>query len=93
MNERENAPDNSSLEAVFSTPNEMEAKLIVNGLSELGIEARLVGQHAAGFRAEAPQDVRVMVLSKDRTRAREFVQEFGESNEIDWDKIDVGEPE
>ena len=94
MNEPSKPPRTEhQLEVIYSTPNEMEAKLIVNALADAGIEATMQGQHSAGFRAENPQEIKVVVRSEDVEQARNEVARSGIEKPIDWDSVDVGEPE
>jgi hypothetical protein len=77
-----------------SAPLEMQAGIIVGALQENGIKATMSGQTTAGFRAEAPGWVQVLVAEDDLPRARAVLEELRrESKDIDWSQIDVGEPE
>jgi hypothetical protein len=77
-----------------STPREMEAGMIVAALEQEGIRAAMTGAATAGFRAEAPGWVQVLVAEDDLPRARAVLEELRrESKDIDWSQIDVGEPE
>lgn len=55
--------------------NELQANFIVTRLEEAGVPAWVTGQHTAGFRAEAPGRVRVLVRAVDVDRAREALRE------------------
>ena len=77
-----------------STPIEVQASIIVAALEESGIKATMSGGAIAGFRAEPPGWVQVLVVEEDLPRARVALEELRrESDEIDWSQIDVGEPE
>jgi hypothetical protein len=77
-----------------STPREMEAGLIVAALAEHGIKATMTGEATAGFRAEAPGRVQVLVAEGDLPRAQGVLDDLQhEGEEIDWARVDVGEPE
>jgi hypothetical protein len=77
-----------------SAPLEMEAGIIVAALQENGIKATMSGQTTAGFRAEAPGWVQVLVAEEDLSRAQDILDQLRrESDDIDWSQIDVGEPE
>jgi len=77
-----------------STPLEMQAGIIVGALQQNGIKATMSGQTTAGFRAEAPGWVQVLVAEDDLPRARAVLEELRrESKDIDWSQIDVGEAE
>lgn len=58
---------------VAVTADQMEAAMIASMLADHGIEARTVGDFTAGFRAEAPGGVSVLVHSRDEPRAREAI--------------------
>ncbi len=55
--------------------SELEANFIVSRLADAGIPAWVTGQLTAGFRAEAPGRVRVLVRTSDAERAREALRE------------------
>lgn len=77
-----------------STPTEMAAGIIVATLQENGIKAHLTGETTAGFRAEAPGWVQVLVAADDEARARAILEGIRQDeNDVDWTKVDVGEPE
>ena len=75
-----------------SLPNELAAELIVEALEDADIESQRMGGVTAGFRAEAPGWVKVMVRKEDLPRALEALHAFRKSNEeIDWSQIDFGD--
>ncbi len=77
-----------------STPTEREAAVIIATLEEVGIQSTMAGQFTAGFRAEAPGWVQVLVAEENLTRAQEVLAEVREEqDDIDWSQVDVGEPE
>ena len=77
-----------------SAPNEMEAGIIVGALEEQGIKATMSGVYTAGFRAEAPGWVQVLVTQRDLARAQKILDDVRKDHdEIDWSQVDVGEPE
>ena len=87
-------PPPEHIALLTSTPLEMQAGIIVGALQENGIKATMAGQTTAGFRAEAPGWVQVLVAEEDLPRARAVLEELRrESKDIDWSQIDVGEPE
>lgn len=55
--------------------SEMLAGFARGLLEEHGIESRMVGGLTAGFRAEAPGRVRLLVHAKDAERARALLAE------------------
>jgi hypothetical protein len=73
----------------------MEAGVIVAALEENGIKATLTGETTAGFRAEAPGWVQVLVAEEDLPRAHVILDEARQQrgNDVDWSTVDVGEPE
>ena len=75
-------------------PSEIEATLIADELKREGIQAEPAGLLTAGFRAEAPGRVKVLVHEKDFEQARQLLDEYTRSKEqIDWSQVDLGEPE
>lgn len=86
--------DDERLEALTSTPNESQAAMIVAALKDGGIEAVAEGGLTAGFRAESTGEVQVMVRERDLDAAHAALAEFKEvMSDIDWDQVDVGDPE
>ena len=59
---------------VARVPTEPEAALIVAQLKNAGIRAGLVGALTSTFRAEAPGEVKVIVLEEDAEKAVEFLR-------------------
>jgi len=65
-------PDRTTrLVAVARPRDDIEAQLITNLLADAGIEAMVTGGALAGFRAETPADVCVVVRADDADAARE----------------------
>jgi len=65
-------PDRTTrLIAIAHPRDDIEAQLITNLLADAGIEAMVTGGSLAGFRAETPADVCVVVRSADAGAARE----------------------
>ena len=65
-------PDRTtSLIAIAHPRDDIEAQLITNLLADAGIEAMVTGGSLAGFRAEAPANVCVVVRAHDADAARE----------------------
>ena len=86
--------DPNNPHVLMSVSSEVEAAGIVTALAEHDIEAFTTGGFTAGFRAEAPGDIQVIVKQIDLDRARQAMAEIRkERGETDWSKIDVGEPE
>jgi hypothetical protein len=83
------------IKPLTSTALEMDAGIIVTALEENGIRATLSGAATAGFRAEAPGSVQVLVAEEDLPRARRVLEQVrrNQSDEVDWSRVDVGQPE
>jgi len=71
--------ENETLDVVAQVTTDVEASLIVQFLADRGIEARAVGGYTAGFRAEAPGNVSVLVKHSDLAIAREALAEVPRS--------------
>lgn len=88
------AQDEDQISRLTSVRTEMEAGVLVAELEECGIRSAISGVHTANFRAEAPGWVDVLVADKDRDRALSFLDDVKrEQSNIDWDAVDVGEPD
>ncbi len=75
-------------------PTEPEAVLIADILTDNGIEAVVTGGSVAGFRAEAPAGARVLVHKDDHAQAQANIAEVEkDAANIDWSKVDLGQPE
>jgi hypothetical protein len=86
--------DNEKLKKLTTVSNEFEAAAIVNALEAEGIRGESVGGYTAGFRAESPSGVTVLVLEDDLGRAKSILSELRTNGAgIDWDKVDVDQPE
>ena len=86
--------DPNNPEILTHVANEVEAAAIVDGLASHGIQASTTGRYTAGFLAEAPGTVQIIVKAGHLARAREALSELEkEFSEIDWAQIDVGEPD
>jgi hypothetical protein len=89
------AHDPVHIKPLTSTALEMDAGIIVAALEENGIQATLSGAATAGFRAEAPGSVQVLVAEEDLPRAQMVLEEVrrNHGDEVDWSRVDVGQPE
>jgi len=88
------ADQSSSPSPLLSVANEIEAAGIVTALAEYGIEASVIGGFTAGYKAEAPGSVQILVRRSDLDQARRALAEiWKDQGNIDWSTIDVGEPE
>jgi hypothetical protein len=78
---------------LLSVANEIEAASIVTAIAGYDVEASTVGGFTAGYKAEAPGSVQILVRRCDLDRARLALAEIREDQgTIDWSTIDVGEP-
>jgi len=86
--------DTDHLESLTSTPHEPQAAMIISVLKGRGIQAVAEGGLTSGFRAETLGEVQIMVWKEDHERARLALAEYQSVMEdLDWDGVDVGEPE
>lgn len=86
--------DPNSPQILRSVPTDVEAATIVGALAARGVEASTTGGFTAGFRAESPGDVNVVVRHCDLEQAQRLLVEIdNEGEQIDWSTVDVGEPE
>ncbi len=86
--------DTNDLVVLTTTLTEVEGAVIVSALRGAEIEATMDGGFVAGFKAEAPGGVRVIVRQVDADRAKELLRQIRDSEDrVDWSKVDVGEPE
>ena len=85
-------PDPNRPEKLLAVANEIEATAITSALAEYGVEAFAVGGYTAGFKAEAPGTVAVMVRHADFDRAKQALTETRQQQgKIDWSNVDVME--
>lgn len=85
-------PDHLITLATF--PSEIDATLLAGELKNLGIAAEASGILTAGFRAEAPGSVKVLVHPEDLAAAQQIMNDYNAAHDnIDWDNIDVGDME
>jgi hypothetical protein len=71
-----------------------DAILICDALAEHGVRAVYNGDMVAGFRAEAPGMVRVLVRADEFDLAKRLLAaEEIESASVDWSQVDVGDAE
>lgn len=68
-------------EILESYPNDVEAAAVVTALEAHGISATATGGFTAGFRAEAPGSVNVVVRRCDMPRARSVLAELREQRD------------
>jgi hypothetical protein len=86
--------DPENPEVLTRVPSDVEAAAIVTALAARGIKASTTGGFTAGFRAEAPGDVSVIVRHEDLDRAKQVLAGFErDQGAVDWSQVDVGEPD
>ena len=86
--------DADDLKTLTTVTNDFEASAIVSALEAEDIRARAVGGYTAGFRAEAPGSVSVIVAEADLERAKKVLDELRRHGaEVDWSQVDVERPE
>ena len=86
--------DPNNPEILARVPSDIEAASLVSDLAARGIEASTTGGFTAGFRAEAPGEVNIIVRQADLARAKQALAEIEQQpSDIDWSKVDVGKPE
>ncbi len=85
-------PDDTALATLAIFSGEINATLLANELTQQGIPAQASGTLTAGFRAEAPGAVKVLVRESDLPEAKRLMAEYHASQkDIDWDQVDVGQ--
>lgn len=86
--------DDEELKTLATVSNDFEAAAIVSALEAENIRARAVGGYVAGFRAETPAGVSVIVAETDLERAKSILDELRRHGaEVDWSQVDVDRPE
>src|SRR5688572_16467710 len=81
------------LEVLYRTPDEMEAAMIADVLADHGIRSSVTGGATAGFRAEAPGEVRILIAEAHLPLARRLLeQHLHESQPVDWEQVDCHDP-
>lgn len=82
------------LAQLASVPTAAEASIIVAALSQAGIEAMSTGVMTTNRQLASGEWVQVMVTEPDLPVAKNTLAKLREENEeIDWSKVDVGEPD
>ncbi len=86
--------DPNNPEVLTSVRTDVEAAAIVGALTARSIVASTTGGYTAGFRAEAPGYVNVIVKYEDLDRARHALADIEQDQpDVDWSQVDVGEPD
>ena len=86
--------DDEKLVKLTTVPGEFEATAIVSALEAEGIKSQTVGGFIAGFRAEVPGGVSVVVLEEDLPRAKQIFADLkAHGAGIDWSQVDVDDPD
>ncbi len=92
MSNQPTNPDRGSPPVVIAEfPHEFTATLAKQALEVAGIPCQITGIHTAGFRAEAPGMVRVLVPSSREAEARAIMEDFhSQPDELDPEDPDAG---
>jgi len=88
--------DPHSPEVLTSVANEVQAAALVAALEVRGVHATTTGGFTAGFRAEAPGQVNIIVRRQDLPRAKERLAEIRQEVQRRQDQLlsrDEGERE
>jgi len=86
--------DAEQLKTLTTVTNDFEASAIVSALEAEDIRARAVGGYIAGFRAEVPGGVSVIVAETDLERAKQVLDELRRHGaDVDWSQVDVDKPD
>ena len=86
--------DPHSPQRLTRVTTEAEAAAIVTALETQGIQATATGGYTAGFRAEAPGYVTVLVRQQDLAAAQRVLAELRHhGGDVDWSQVDVGDPQ
>ena len=84
--------DDNAPVTLCAFPEELYAQLLVDCLADQGIKAEMSGGMTAGYRAEAPGMVRVLVRPDELEAARAAFKDWEhQGRSIDWDEVDLGE--
>lgn len=84
--------DPNNPEVLTSVRTEMEVAAVVSALVAQGVPSTTTGSFTAGFRAEAPGYVSVVVRKEDLNRPRHARAETElVAPQVDWPQIDGGE--
>lgn len=84
--------NHDKLATLVRMDDEASASIVVSALIESGVPAMMTGGAVAGFRAEAPGYVNVVISEKDIPAAQKILKSLEFREDIDWSKIDVGHP-
>ena len=89
----------NDLITVATPPSEGQAQALVDALQDAGIKAAAFSSATGGTGLPFPEGgtpggVAVQVPEGDVERAKAIIDEFrSDGADIDWDNVDVGEPE
>lgn len=93
IEDRNNSEENSPL-ALLSVAGDVEAAGIITALAAYGIQATAIGGFLSSFKALSPSNIQIMVRSCDFDEAKLALAEIqSDKDPVDWDSVDVGEPE
>ncbi len=88
------ASDPNNPEVLTRVESDLEAAALVTALAARGIDASTTGSFTAGFRAEAPGRIQVIVRRQDLPQAQKVLAEIKKApSDVDWSQVDVGDPE
>ncbi|MEO1008205.1 MAG: DUF2007 domain-containing protein [Planctomycetota bacterium] len=76
MSTDQSDPEHPEPVALADFRTEIQASFAVNTLREAGIRCEMVGGASAGFRAESPGYVRLLVAAADAERARLLIADM-----------------
>lgn len=85
--------DDVKLVTLIRTDDEISGSIVVAALENAGIKATMTGGFTAGFRAEAPGYVNIVIRQRDLERAREVLKSTELPSEVNWDEVDTGTPD
>jgi pheromone shutdown protein TraB len=86
--------EDEKLKTLTTVTTEFEATAIISALEAENIRAQAVGGYTAGFRAESPGGVSVIVAEQDLERAKSILAELRRHGAgVDWSQVDVDAPE
>ena len=71
--------------------HELAAAALANELKRHGIDAKLRGENVAGFRAETPAEVEVVVPANQLEEAKAILAKTEAAGEVDWSQVDTGD--
>lgn len=90
----EGKPMTARFVKLIAVPFEYEAKLIATALADHGIASQIVGGTIGDFRAECFELIVVYVDQTKVAEAQKILSDrHRDAKSIDWELVDVGQPE